>query len=674
MLVEKINLYSNNYKTNNLKHAPAFTRRLKPSEEQDYHDNAIQAALDYLGVQSAAMILHGSCNPVSQNDLGIGSPCGEKAAEVLKFEKIHGFNANQLGPIGEVTRGDISPYAATIFAYNKMFIDPNLLATDEYANILPQNSASYYSVDYSDDTRPYTYSKFFDAFENYDKIIDEAYENFKNKIYVNDPKALKLQAEYDEFKKDKGSRARLSALFEVLSKTYGTRDVSVWESKIDRNLPELLRQRDPDAIKRYRQILKRSSKDIDNYVFGQFLINKQLKDNKEFRNSIDFEYINDNLVGNDVSEEWMYPDAFLKNYRLGCPEGGKDNGPQLWDIPVLDPRKLFNVDGSLGPAGKFLHDKLESALEYCENIRIDHALGLVDPYIYDKNSVVEVDGHLDRARFRGNNISQMWEVDPNHSYEKILEEIVLPILKEHNIAPEKAVWEDLGNRTNKFNQIYYDKLHLPGMTQLHWDRGEHAPRNNWALMGSHDEPSAISLIRENWLTDNWDNGASSWHIDYLSGYLNQDPDRLDDREMFKQRLLNNPPERIKAKFAELFTSTDRVQIPFTDFFGISARYNEKGTKSANNWKLRLNDNYQDEYYNNLSSENPTAINMPEILKMAVQAKLDKEIVNWTREHAMQSDGSINTNAVSEHKVQAYRQLKPLMEKLGHYEQVLKEKE
>ena len=33
-------------------------------------------------------------------------------------------------------------------------------------------------------------------------------------------------------------------------------------------------------------------------------------------------------------------------------------------------------------------------------------------------------------------------------------------------------------------------------------------------------------------------------------------------------------ERVKAKFAELFTTSDRVQIPYTDFFGIEARYNE----------------------------------------------------------------------------------------------------
>lgn len=672
MQVGKINLNFNNG-ISSPAIVPAFERRLRRDEEKDYNENAIKAALDYLGVQSVAMVLHGSCNPVSNNDMGIGSPCNEKAKEVMEFEKLHGFNANQLGPMGEVTRGDISPYLATVFAFNKMFIDPGLLATDEYANILPKSRLSAYQVDYSEDIRPYTYSRFFDAFENYDKLIKEAYSNFQDKIRLNDKSVDPLLAEYNEFKAKKGNKALLSAMFGVLSNTYGTRDVSVWENEIDRDLPRLLKEKDVRAINRFKQIAARSKKDINSYIFGQFLIDKQLKENQEFRKSIGFEYINDNLVGNDASEVWMYPEVFLKDYRLGCPNGGKNNGPQLWDIPVLDPRKLFNVDGSLGPAGRFLQRKLDTALEYCENIRIDHALGLVDPYVYDKNSVVKVDGNLDMGRFRGNNISQMWEIDPNHYYEQVLEKIVLPVLEKHNISPQKAVWEDLGTPTDTFRRVYYDKLKLPGMTQLHWSRGENSNRNNWALMGSHDDESAVSLIKHDWFINNWDNDNSAWHIDYLAGYLNQDPSRINERAIYKQRLLSNPMERVKAKFAELFTSSDRVQIPFTDFFGIDARYNEKGTKSATNWKLRLNSNYQEEYYKNLESDYPTAINMPEVLKMAVQAKLDKDVVNWINEHK-KSDGSIDEHAVADYKVRLYKKVNPVLDKLSQYERILKTKE
>ena len=44
-----------------------------------------------------------------------------------------------------------------------------------------------------------------------------------------------------------------------------------------------------------------------------------------------------------------------------------------------------------------------------------------------------------------------------------------------------------------------------------------------------------------------------------------------------------------------------------------------------NWKLRMNNNYIDTYYKNLSSGEPTAPNIPELLAKAVQAKVDMAV-------------------------------------------------
>lgn len=651
----------------------SFGRQLRDDEKQDYQKNAIEPALKYLGVENMAMILHGSCNPVAKNDLGVGSPNGEEAEKMIEFEKLHGFNSNQLGPMGEVTRGDISPYSASVFAINRLFIDVNLLTKDEYANIFPREYVKALSVSYPQSSRMIEYSHFFDAFENNDKIIKEAYKNFKARLRENNPNAKKLNEEYNAFKAKKGNILTKSAIFEVLSKTYGTRDFDVWESDIDRNLIQLLNEGNETALKRYKQLQLRSKEDINAYVFAQFLENKQLKDNKEFRDKVGFEYINDNLIGNDKSEEWMYNGVFLKDYRIGCPHGGANDGPQLWDIPMPDPKKLFNPDGSLGPSGQFIKNKIESELEYCENLRIDHALGLVDPFVYDKNSVSIHNGQYNFDNFVGKNISNMPELDPQGDYKRVLKEIVLPILREHNISPNEVVWEDIGDQTETFKNIYSKELNLPGMTQLHWDRGEGASRENWMLMGSHDEPSAISYVKEDFAQKNFDTPGSAWHVDYLSGFLNADPTRAKEREEMKQILLYNPYERVKAKFAELLLCGKRVQIPFSDFFGIEERYNLKGQKSALNWKLRLGADYQDEYYKNLESKNPTAINMPEILKMAVQAKMDLEVVNYGKQHATFKDQSQDLQKIEDFRENLEEKMMPLMNKLGHYENVLKEK-
>ena len=302
MQVKNIIDYKINY-TNFPRRNPSFERKLQPEEINDYKENAILAALDYLGTQSVAMILHGSCNPVTEYDMGIGSPCNQKAEEVINFERLHGFNSNQLGPMGEIAKGDISPYAATVFALNEMFIDVNALTTDKYANILSKYDLYKFKVNFDDSSKGYTYSKFFESFANYDKLIKLAYHNFIKKVRNEDPAALELDREYREFKATtKKDKAVMAALFDILSNMYGTKDVSVWENEIDRNLPVLLNKRDKRAVDRYKELVKRSEDEVNSYVFGQFLINKQMKENKQFREKIGFEYINDNLVGNDRSE------------------------------------------------------------------------------------------------------------------------------------------------------------------------------------------------------------------------------------------------------------------------------------------------------------------------------------------------------------------------------------
>lgn len=650
MQVGKINTYYNQ----------SFTRRLRDNEKAEYN-NAINEAKKYLGIENMSMIIHGSCYPAGATDMGIGSPFSKAAEELIKFEKLHGFTGNQLGPNGEVTRAYISPYSGTVFARNHLFIDLNELATPKYANILPKSTINRLELPQNIEHigKPYTYSEFFEAFEIYDIAIKKAYLNFKNELQAENPTAINLNKEFKAFKQRKGSEALEESLFQLLTRTYGTMDTAMWDKEVDQNLITLLKQRQPEAIARYNQLLSRSSDDINAFVFGQFIADKQIKENKKFRENENFTYINDLLVGFSPSEEWIHKDAFIDGYKLGCPNGGPNSGPQLWQIPVLDPKKLFNADGSLGIAGKLLKAKIESAFETGENIRIDHALGLVDPYVYREDSVHIVNGYMDTGRFEANNISNMHHLDPDGNYKKILDKLVLPILREHGLNPEDAVWEDLGAQTDTFRWIYYEKNKLPGITQLEWSRGEHSPRKNTALVGSHDSDPASKMITKEWVRND-----NAWNIDYLSGYLNADPARGKEREQFKQKIINNPMDHVRAKFIELFTTAKNIQISFSDFFGIDKTYNKGGSQLRENWKLRLNENYEDAYYKNLESENPTALNIPELLRDAVQAKMDLDLVLDAYERP--EDMNISRREIKE-------EMGPLVETLDKFANILKEK-
>lgn len=605
MLVSKI---SNSNRTTVL-----FERKLRKDEEQDYRENALQPAFDYLGTEEVAMIVHGTSYPEKAQDLGVGSPYGKAAAKFIPFEILHGFNSNQLGPIGVIRDAQhISPYKSTVSTRNYLFTDLNDLTTDKYANVLSQSDIDS-MIDYTDDNgKDYAYSDFPEAFSNYKYLMKIANKNFKQKLANNDPMAQKLNEEFVQFKKEKGVDIYQDALFDVLTNEYKTMDFNKW-SELDKNLIQELKNQNPKAIDRYKKITTRSKDDFETYIFGQFILDKQIKENTKLRKDLNFKYISDLLVGFSKSDEWSHQDLFLKNWRMGCPNGG-EYGPQLWNIPVLDPKKLFNDDGSLGDAGLYMKKKLDASLDNFENVRIDHALGLIDPYIYDKNSV---NGN-DFSHFRANNISYMPDIDPDGSYKKVLNKIILPTLAEHGIDKDYPVWEDLCTDTQTFNEIYHEKNHLPGITQLEYMRAENSQDDgDWGLVGSHDSDPATKMIKKDWVKDH-----DAWNIFYLAGFLNSNPKRAKYRDSFCKQIAENDSDRIKAKFAELFLTCKKIQISFADFFGIDKTYNEGGKENDTNWKLRLNKDYEDSYYKNLSSERPTALNMPEILKIAVQAKAD----------------------------------------------------
>jgi len=637
---------------------PSFERRLTKEEEIGYKKEAIEPALKYLGTEEVAMIVHGSCFPENKTkDLGCGSPYGNAALQMIPFKKLHGFNSDQLGPVGVIRdANNYSPYDSTISTRNYLFIDFEQLKSDDYANILSDKDLDIGLKETVPTKENYTYTNFPEAFANSKYLLKTANNNLKKQLLLGNLDAINLNKEFEEFKSKKGDVVYKDALFDVLAEQYKTVDFRKWDDE-DKNLIQNLSKNDEAAKKRYKKIVNRAKDDYEAYILGQFIIDKQIKENTKVRKDFGYKYINDLLVGFSKSDEWANQELFLKDYEMGCPFGGP-NGPQTWSIPVLDPKKFFNSDSELGPSGLYLKKKLEDALENFDNVRIDHALGLVDPYIYDRNTVevVNNEGRLNLEKFRGDNISNIQGLDPDGNYKKVLDRIILPTLAEHGLDKNSPVWEDLVAETKIFNEVYHNQNNLPGISQLEYKRGESVKdKPNWGLIGSHDSIPAIQMVK------GWQKQADAWNPLYLAGFLNSNPKRAAERDEFCNRIVNDDRERIKAKFAELFLTCKKIQISFADFFGIDKVYNLGGSKKSSNWKLRLNSNYEDSYYDNLASENPTALNMPEILKIAVQAKSDMDNIKLAKE-----------NELSDIPAQNPPEVQQIINNLDKYEKILKE--
>ena len=96
-----------------------------------------------------------------------------------------------------------------------------------------------------------------------------------------------------------------------------------------------------------------------------------------------------------------------------------------------------------------------------------------------------------------------------------------------------------------------------------------------------------------------------------------------ERDDLIVKLTTDAKALMNVKLAEIFASkAENIQVFFTDFFGIKDTYNKPGTSGDQNWSLRLPDNFEEVYCNN-RSENGLALNLPLILKMAIEARGSK---------------------------------------------------
>lgn len=688
--------------TNTYYTAPSFKRAPREdvkvpwngNSEVEEYPKAIADAKKFLGIKNLALILHQSSFPVKDKDLFIGSHINDKALDLNKFLKFHGFDSIQLGPPG-LTK--LSPYQSSINSKNYLYTDMEKLATKEYANLLTVNdkqddiAREIRKVDkdakYEANSDQTNFNK---AFYVVDKLYDKAYTNFVNKLKDNDPDALRLNKEFVKFKKEQNNWLEKDSVFVLLRNLLRMDDNFFEWPDMCRNLFDYKEDMESpfhdEAVEYYAGINQKYKRELDIYKFKQFIIDKQEHEFQKENGKLP--YSTDAIIGFHMMDYYSNKDAFLPGYRVGTPYGGEGrpigNGSpwgnnQTWDIPVVDPKKLFikdyngNITG-LGAAGKLIRQKFEKLLDTYENIRIDHVIGIVDPWIYDKNRVEvkigrypwedpNVPEHVIYKNAHGANISMMhkqnvfgynkgWDaditnqinedianmpnIDPDGDYAKIIDEILLPLFKEKGVNPEDMAWETLGCDTQKFREVFdknRDGHYLPEITsayewQIQKRLADPRHKNDTVILGCHDHGPFAQVCDDNFYNQkNCPNGI--YEENYIVGSLY--PDKApSQRGQIMNQLKWDRRLRVKLKFSEMFRYAEKIQLTFMDFFGLDKAYNYAGTQNPSNWKLRLKKDYKDNYYKALEWKpgdkgvNNVALNMPEELKRPVISKIINE--------------------------------------------------
>lgn len=605
----------------NTNNSPAF--QAKPKAMKTY-TNTIKKGLNVLN-KEVGLIIHNSSTPSSKTlNTGIGSLLSTASvAAFVPFLASQGISTIQQEPSYLRKDDDPSPYGPITPSLNIYMIPIEKLASEKYGNLLSERTLRSINLrnQYSDEKVNYNNVNL-----DYDYALWEAYNNLKtvqpfDKLNV---RRIELSAEFMLFKQNNADELTSQALYEIIAKEYNDPNKPMeynnnWKywNEVDQNL---LTSNSKETQNRLAQLKEDYKDEIDFYMFKQWLVDKEnLRAGvKHAENGI--RIIGDSPVAFTPYEVWKNKDLFFEDLSLGCPPDAFSKDGQRWDFAVLKPETIFNPDGSLGKGGELLKQRYEKMFENATGgVRIDHIIGLIDPFVYTQSEPKMTDENSGRLYSSPDHpILGKYAKSTVEEYASILEKIVIPAAQKYELTKDDIICEDLGEVTQPTIEVM-KRLGLSGISVTQFDhRGRDASEDNVIMIGSHDNSSFIEY------TDNLFANSTKKYLRNKTGMLAEDISAPNEKVGKLQKdIIHNKKSFMRAMFTELFTSpARRVQIFFTDFFGIAKTYNIPGTNGVgDNWTLRLGKNYEDQYYDNV--KNGTAPNLPEIIATAIRQRGEK---------------------------------------------------
>ena len=589
----------------------------------------IQKALKALDKKNFALIIHSGSFPAANGEnTGFGSINSNGGKEVIDYATGI-FNAIQLGPAGKTKGCDSSPYTGTIFSGNPLFIDLKQLTTEEWNNILSIDT--YNDIVNNNPNKDQNKTAYSYIYKHQNEALDEAWSNFKEKG------SESLKKEFENYKIENDYWLDKDSLYEALSIEHGNDYWPLWNSETDKNLfnPKSNEEK-IEFSKRINEISKKYEDAIEEYKFIQFVLNKQNEKTRAYAKEKNIKMIADRQVAFSDRDTWAYQSLFLDGWMLGCPPDYFSKDGQAWGFPVMNPDRMYNDDGSLDEGGILLKNLYKKMFrENPGGVRIDHIVGLIDPWVYKAGKKPRIDQgagrlysspeHPELAKYaiaRMEDLDLTLEADKEkrvktlskeqiHQYGRLIEKIVIAAAEEEGLDKDAIVCEDLGTLTNPVAEVMKE-YGLQGMrlTQFvvpekpaHPYRCCNIDERCWAMVGTHDnEPIAM-----------WANSMVNTHEGYL--HVKNLVDDLFGECGNKDEIITNMTKDAEfltqTKLVEIFASkAENVQIFFTDFFKIYDVYNRPGTSGDENWSLRLPDNFKELH----------PINLANILKLAIIAR------------------------------------------------------
>jgi 4-alpha-glucanotransferase len=620
---------------------------------EDYRRH-VTAALAALNVRNLVLSIHDPSFPSAPGeDIGRGSPYSEGGMRFLEFARELGFNGIQLGPQGQTSEDNASPYDGTLFSRNVLNIALASLTHEEsWGGLLrPERVQALVTSRPGGESR----AKHRYAFRAQSEALEEAWATFQHKRAGAAPgSAIAWLAEhFDTFRREHHEWLERDALYDALCTEHGRPYWKEWPSEWDRRLWSPRAGEEATFTKRRQMLLAKYAGQVEAYAFGQFLVHSQHAALRERTVAWGLKLYGDLQIGFSPKDAWAYQGLFLGSYLMGAPPSRTNPEGQPWNYPVMDPGQYHAPNGAVidpdipvpqpGPVLWFMASRVNKMLSEYDGLRIDHPHGLVCPWVYRSGEMdalravqngarlfsspdqpelarwaLVAPGQLDRSvpRYADGWVRELSPAQVRrysalfdaiiaaaHAHGRKVSDLLCEVLSTMP-HPLRRVMEQYGLGRFRVTQ----KADLTNPRDVY--RSENAVPGDWMMVGNHDTKPIWALA------DQWRQaGGARAQADYLAWRLHPEEE---GREDFARRLVAEPGLLVQAKFADLFASrAENVMVFFADLLGMKETYNAPGTVSEENWSLRVPNDYRREYAEKLQGD--AALNLPKALALALRA-------------------------------------------------------
>jgi 4-alpha-glucanotransferase len=581
-------------------------------------DPAIRAALRLLEVDDLVLGIHDRSFPPDADDIGYGSPYSAAGREFLAFVRQRGFTGVQLGPQGETSAGNPSPYDGSLFSRSRLplslarLADEGLVARQTVAQLVAGRPPR------PPDRIDHAYAE-----QAQQRALAEAYATFTT---AGAEAARRLAT----FRRTHATWLERDALWAALCEEHGG-SPAAWPA-----LDARLWSPGGATLARRRQLETTRARTVERYAFEQLLAHGQHDELRAVARALGLSLWGDLQVGFSPRDAWAWRALFLDGYALGAPPSRTNPEGQPWGYPVLAPENPV--------VESFVTARLAKTFAEFDGVRIDHPHGWVCPWVYrtgtdDPLAAVQagarlfaspdLSDHPALARFA---LVERAQLNPDPRTPRYADDWVVALTAEQverydrlmalvvrsAPAPAAVACEVLSTCPYPLARVLArhglgrfrvtQKANLDDPQDVY--RTENAAAADWVMVGTHD-------TRPLWLLlDDW---AGADELRRRAAYLASRLAPEDQREDFARRLAGSPALLAQAQFADLLAGPARhVMVFFTDAFGLRAVYNQGGVVAGDNWTLRLTPDYREAYTARL--RRGAALDLPRALATALRAR------------------------------------------------------